>query len=64
MATGLSPLAKQRREVTRVACHQNPTLLRGERKHLRIVQRTQRRVGCEADHVVAALGKRDADALR
>ena len=63
MAVRLGPLSKQRREVAGVACHEDPSLLGGELEDLRVIQRAERRVGREAEHVVAALGEWSADAL-
>ena len=63
VAVRLGPRSKERREVTGVACHQDASLLGGELEHLRVIERSERRVGCQAEHVVAALGERSADAL-
>jgi hypothetical protein len=63
VAIGLGPGAKQRREITGIAGHEDAALSGRELQDLRIVQGAQRGVRREAEHVVATPGQDCADAL-
>jgi len=63
VAISLGPLPQQRSKVPSVAGDEDAGLLGGQLEHLRVIQRTQRGVGGEAQHVVAALLEGTADAF-
>ena len=63
VAAGLGPLPQQRREVPGVASDQDAGLLGGQLEHGGVIERAERRISREAEHIVAPVGEGTTDTL-
>ncbi len=61
VATGLCPLARDRRKVGDVECHEDALLVRSESQNLFVADSLERRLLVERAHVVSRLGQSRAD---